>query len=106
RRHPHAHVLPAVGVLRLEPLGDPHLTTDFRDDAEVIEMLDHIPWRHNTRALSNPARPGPTLAGTPVRAVALTLPKTSLIGQSKLRNGSYTSTKLDFLQFEERRREE
>jgi hypothetical protein len=83
RRSPHADVSPALGIRRLEPLGHPDLTTDFRHNAQMGEMLDDRAWRHRSRTLSNSVRPGPAPADTPVRTVVFTLPKIPGVGQSK-----------------------
>ncbi len=42
-RRAHAHLLPVPWLLLIQPVGDPDLSTHLGDQAQMIEVFDHIP---------------------------------------------------------------
>jgi hypothetical protein len=46
RSRPHIHLLPIAGLLLVQPLGEPDLATDLRDDPQMVQMLHDIRRRH------------------------------------------------------------
>src|SRR5713226_8170668 len=82
-RGPHAHLLSVGGVVLVEPLGDPNLATDLRDDPQMVEMLDDKAAPHA------PSDSLPQHGAPPTSSLDLTLPNIPQIGQPKLRNVGY-----------------